>query len=153
MRAVSWRVYAAKDTAMTEDFIRLVRFKFGSDFTLGKLFLAGSFFGYTCEDTDRHLELGGEKLYGKTAIPRGRYQVVVSYSNRFKREMPELLLVRYFTGVRIHGGNDAADTLGCPLLGAELTDTGVRNCGPINSYLMDMLHAELRHGPAFITVE
>ena len=51
----------------------------------GELFTDGLLIGQILEDTDRHLEDGGEKLYGETAIPRGRYRVTLSYSNRFKR--------------------------------------------------------------------
>ena len=39
---------------------------------LGKLFVDGKLLGQTLEDQDRHLEAGGEKIYGATAIPRGR---------------------------------------------------------------------------------
>jgi hypothetical protein len=38
-------------------------------------------------------------------------------SNRFKRVMPLILDVQHFKGIRIHAGNSAKDTLGCPLVG------------------------------------
>ena len=46
-----------------------------------------------------------EKVYGKTCIPNGTYTVVLSYSNRFKRVLPELLDVPHFLGIRIHSLN------------------------------------------------
>lgn len=134
--------------------LRLHREVFGDSFTLGTMYLDGDFLGYTCEDTDRRLENGGEKVYGKTAIPRGQYPVFVSWSQRFQRYLPEVAGVRQFVGVRIHGGNDAGDTLGCILLGSKRTVDGVRECAAINKHLMEMLGwAEQRKEPVTLTVE
>ena len=104
--------------------------------TMGRMFLAGEFYGYTLEDTDRQLESGGEKIKGKTAIPRGEYKVTNSMSNRFKRIMPEVHNVPGFSGVRIHGGNTEADTEGCPLLGKRRTDIAIGDCAAINADLV-----------------
>ena len=60
-----------------------------------------------------------EKVYGKTCIPNGTYTVVLSYSNRFKRVLPELLDVPHFLGIRIHSGNSSKDTEGCIILGTK----------------------------------
>ena len=106
----------------------------------GRMFIDGAYFGETLEDPDRHLEDGGEKIDGGTAIPRGRYQLALTYSRRFGKIMPELLHVPGFSGVRIHGGNTEADTSGCILLGAERTDTGVANCAGINQKLLECLN-------------
>ena len=73
----------------------------------GKLFVDKLFFGETLEDKDRYLEFDGDKVFGDTAIPRGRYRVTLSPSQRFGRVMPEIHDVPDFTGVRIHGGNYA----------------------------------------------
>lgn len=117
--------------------IALKRHKFGDVFTLGTMHIDGLFLGYTCEDEDRKLEEVGvdAKIKGKTAIPRGRYEVVLSFSNRFQKIMPEVLSVPGFSGIRVHAGNSAANTSGCPLLGAEQTETGVRDCAAVNSTL------------------
>jgi len=112
----------------------------------GKLFIDGRYFGETLEDTDRELEKGGVKVYGESAIPRGRYPVVVSVSRRFGREMPEVLEVPEFSGIRIHGGNTEHDTLGCPLLGQVRTATGVANCKGINDRLLMTLKAAIQRG-------
>ena len=86
--------------------------------THGVLSVDGEFFCHTIEDTDRHLETHPElKRHGRTAIPRGLYKVGISFSNRFKKRMLEVRDVPGFTGIRIHGGRDANDTLGCPLVG------------------------------------
>lgn len=85
--------------------LALVRYGFGSVATLGDLFVDGVYFCKTLEDVDRKLECDGEKVYGKTAIPRGAYNVIIDWSPRFKRELPHVLDVPGFEGIRIHSGN------------------------------------------------
>lgn len=85
--------------------------------TLGKLYIDGTYQCETLEDRDRKLESGGKKVSGETCIPRGKYKVTIDYSNRFNRDLPHLLDVPDFTGVRIHSGNTRKDTSGCILLG------------------------------------
>lgn len=114
--------------------------------TFGKMFIDGRYFGETLEDTDREMEKGGVKVYGESAIPRGRYPVTVSLSRRFGREMPEVLDVPGFRGIRIHGGNTERDTLGCPLLGQVRTGMGVANCRGINERLLLTIKAALQRG-------
>lgn len=120
---------------------------------LGKLFVDGKLLGQTLEDMDRHLEDGGEKIYGETAIPRGGYKVQLSYSQRFKRIMPEVLDVPGFTGIRIHGGNKTEDTHGCPLLGAVRTTAGVAQCGGVNQRLINLIEAaEIRGEEIYLEI-
>jgi len=57
------------------------------------------------------------KIDRMTAIPAGEYAVVLSRSARFGRETPELLAVPGFSGIRMHRGNFATDTEGCPIVG------------------------------------
>ena len=112
---------------------------FADGFTLGKMYMDGVHLGFTAEDTDRRVESGGEKVPKQTAMPRGKFLVTLSHSNRFDKIMPEVHNVPQFTGVRIHGGNTAEDTEGCPLLGKERTGKGVRNCAAVNEKLIRAL--------------
>lgn len=90
-------------------------------YTLGKLSIDGDFFCHTLEPTWRKLE--ARKVFGKTAIPAGRYPVVITLSPKFKQWLPLLLHVPGFTGIRIHAGNTTKDTKGCILVG-ENTSKG-----------------------------
>jgi len=60
-----------------------------------------------------------EKVHGKTCIPYGTYTVRLSYSNRFRRILPEVLNVPHFLGIRLHSGNSSKDTEGCILVGTK----------------------------------
>ena len=100
--------------------IKLHRVQCWEKSTLGELSVDNVFFCYVLEDADRLLENNPEdKIHGETAIPRGTYNVVITYSNRFKTEMPLVCGVDGFEGIRIHAGNVIADTHGCPLVGSS----------------------------------
>lgn len=135
--------------------LRLHRDTFGKDFTLGRLFIAGVHFGYTCEDNDRELETNPEgKVNGQSAIPRGRYRITTSLSQRFGKELPILENVPGFAGIRVHGGNTAADTEGCLLLGRVRTLDGVANCADRVQALVKLINdAEADGNECWITVD
>ncbi len=98
-------------------------------YTIGRLsirrqvideYLTGSedeYFCDTLEPTWRDYANGAYKVKGRSAIPEGRYAVVISYSPKFKQWLPILLGVPRFSGIRIHAGNTAKDTEGCILVG------------------------------------
>lgn len=99
----------------------LERLQRDSDVTIGSLSVDGDFECWICEDPVR--EVSGQpvaswKVKGQTAIPAGTYVIDITMSARFKRELPLLLGVPGFDGIRIHPGNTAADTEGCLLPGA-----------------------------------
>lgn len=83
--------------------------------TVGELWVDGAFEAFTLED--RYRPPPEPKVQRATAIPVGRYQVIINMSQRFGVEMPLLLAVPGFQGIRIHPGNTAGDTEGCLLVG------------------------------------
>lgn len=81
----------------------------GDKYTIGHLYIDGNYYCDVLEDTDRGLssdmteeEIQKIKIYGKTAIPKGRYKIEVTYSPKFKRHLPLLIGVKGFSGIRIH---------------------------------------------------
>jgi hypothetical protein len=107
--------------------------------TIGELFINGKFFCYTLEDRERM-----EKVYGETAIPKGKYKVIISYSPRFKQLMPLLLNVPNFKGIRIHWGNYATHTEGCILVGSARSEDNLAIWNSKSTYkkLFDLLIKE-----------
>ena len=75
------------------------------------------YFCDTLEPTWRDYANGAYKVKGRSAIPEGRYAVVISFSPKFQQWLPILLGVPKFEGIRIHAGNCSEDTEGCILVG------------------------------------
>jgi hypothetical protein len=94
----------------------LKRIALKETYTIGHLYVDNVKFCDTLEDKVRP---DGVKVYGETAIPEGKYRVILTWSNRFKRRLPLLLNVPMFEGIRIHPGNTAVDTHGCILVGVN----------------------------------
>ena len=102
-------------------------------YTIGRLYirrqvmdeyLTGTEDDYFCdtlEPTWRDYEHGAYKVKGRSAIPEGRYAVVISWSPKFGAWLPILLggeeFNRKWQGIRIHAGNTSEDTEGCILVG------------------------------------
>ena len=104
--------------------LTLKRIAFKEKYTIGRLYIDGEYFCDTIEDKDRRLnndmglaEIMAKKRYGETAIPTGHYEVEITYSPKYKRMMAEIKDVKGFSGIRIHSGNTAKDTLGCLIVG------------------------------------
>lgn len=105
-----------------------------TDYTIGNLYIEGVLFCQAVEDKDRGLrqdmklsEIQKLKVYGKTAIPTGRYKIILSYSPKFKKTLPEIKDVPGYSGIRIHSGVNADDSLGCLILGENKIKGGVVN--------------------------
>lgn len=97
--------------------LSVVRSFFLEKCTIGKMFIDGQDLGiFTLEDVVR---ADGIKIPGATAIPAGAYKVIIDFSNHFQRDLPHILDVPNFVGVRIHPGNTDSDTQGCLLLGLD----------------------------------
>lgn len=117
--------------------IKLQRTARKATYTVGKVYIDGKYFCDSLEDTDRmatqvmpFTSTGGsvgywttpdgskiEKVYGKTAIPTGRYDVCSHWWEKYKCYVPMLLRVNGFLGILMHNGMTADHTEGCPLLG------------------------------------
>lgn len=119
----------------------LHRQTFSDKSSVGTLYVNGLKECHTLEDRDRHLEEGGEKVYGETAIPRNTYKVVITFSNRFKQPMPLLVDVPQFEGIRIHPGNTDQNTEGCILVGVGIGQDILYNSRQAYEKLFNKLEA------------
>lgn len=92
--------------------------------TLGHLEAEGRTLCDTLEPTWRNIPPHGtdKKVPGHTAIPEGRYPVVITHSPKLDAWLPLLLHVPGFSGIRIHAGNSPIDTRGCILVGIRNDD-------------------------------
>lgn len=118
--------------------------------TRGRLFLDGEPECLTLEDVVRD----GPKVLHETAVPAGRYRVVIDYSQRFGRMMPHILDVPGFEGVRIHSGNVADDTSGCVLVGLGKSEQGITRSRQAFDRLIQQLAPALARGEqVWITIE
>lgn len=113
--------------------------------TIGRLDVDGMFRCWTLEDVVR--PAGDAKVAGETAIPPGRYEVRITWSPRFQRELPLLLGVPGFEGVRIHAGNTVRDTEGCILVGEDVAHDGDAPVLLRSRLAFDVLFAKLSDVP------
>lgn len=130
--------------------ILLERKEFTEKSTIGDFIIDGEWFCYCLEDMVRE---PGVKVPGKTAIPEGRYRVVVDQSARFGRAMPHILDVPGFDGIRVHAGNTDKDTEGCPLLGFDKGPDFVGRSRLAFNQFFDRLYMALRDEECWITVK
>ena len=106
--------------------LEVVRYAYGDDSTLGKLYLSGvpdlAFECFTLEDERREV-----KVKGETCIPRGMYEVKLRHDSPKYKHFDErwpwhkgmlwLQNVPGFEYIYIHPGNTDDDTEGCLLVG------------------------------------
>ena len=111
------------------------------------------YFCDTLEPTWRDYEHGAYKVKGRSAIPEGRYAVVISWSPKFKQWLPILLGVPKFEGIRIHAGNTAKDTEGCILIGLnKLVGQVVDSRIWLHRLKQKIVEAKGRDEPVWITI-
>lgn len=122
--------------------------------TLGVLAVDGKEVCDTMEPTWRDLQKE-PKVKGCTAIPEGRYPVVITLSPKFGKWLPLLLNVPQFEGIRIHAGNTPMDTEGCILVGEYNEETGQLECSTLYVRLLKQLivEAKERDEGVWITVK
>ena len=104
--------------------LKLIRKYRCSNYCIDKLYINNEYFSDALEDPDRSLtdsmsleEIKKIKIKGNTCIPYGTYNITITYSPRFKKNLPLLNNVKGFDGIRIHSGNKPQDTEGCLLPG------------------------------------
>ena len=104
--------------------LKLIRKYRCSNYCIDKLYINNEYFSDALEDSDRGLtdtmsleEIKKIKIKGNTCIPYGTYNITITYSPRFKKNLPLLNNVKGFDGIRIHSGNKPQDTEGCLLPG------------------------------------
>ena len=139
-----------------EFFIVRDTFETGADnregFALGQMYLETELVCQTVEDEDRHMEDGNGKLYGKTAMPTGRYELEL-YNSPKHGWVPLFKNVPGFTFTEIHKANHAEELLGCVAVGTRRTDMGVENCAPALALIVaEMRQAKIEDRKVFCTI-
>jgi hypothetical protein len=128
--------------------ITVLRKYFSEKSTIGELLIQNKRFCFTLEDRVRE----GPKVPKETAIPEGRYQVIIDFSNRFQRDMPHILDVPGFEGIRIHSGNTDKDTEGCLLLGLTRGVDFVGNSKTAFGMFFEFLKSALTRESVYVTI-
>jgi hypothetical protein len=126
----------------------VTRQTFTDESTIGELTIDGVHQCFTLEDKVRP-----EKIFGQTAIPAGRYEVVVNESAHFHKLLPELVDVPNFEGVRIHSGNKPADTEGCILVGRTKGTNVINESRDAFNALFPKIQAAVAHERVFIEIK
>jgi len=109
--------------------------------SIGRLFMGQAYECFTAEDRIRT----GKKIAAETAIPTGRWRVVATWSPKFKKVLPEII-VPGWSGLRFHGGHDEKDTAGCVLCGYSKDPEGIYESAPaakaVNATIMAAFKAK-----------
>lgn len=110
----------------------------------------------TLEDTVREIigaPVESWKIPGETAIPRGRYLVKWTWSNRFQKFTPQVMDVPGFAGIRIHAGNTDKDTEGCILVGHGRGDDRILNSGDTRDRLYELVQLWVGNDDVWLTIQ
>ena len=126
--------------------IRVKRIARKDGYTIGRMSLNNEYFCDTLEDTDRGLkstmseeEILSKKRKGITAIPTGEYDVILTFSPKFKRVLPLFLNVPGYQYIRVHHGNLPSSTDGCLLVGENKIKGQIVNSRATLERLMSVL--------------
>jgi hypothetical protein len=122
-------------TTMTLTLRRLSHSKHG---TFGVLLVNGEKPVYTLEETE--LE-----------IPPGTYPIELTFSPRFHRQLP-LLIVPHRSAIRIHAGNWPRDSSGCILVGTRKGNDMILGSLDALDPLIQQIHSALDAGDSVIIV-
>lgn len=107
----------------------------------------GNVLGYTMEPAVRK----GTKVPGKTAIPTGTYDCVVSFSKKFQKPLPFVANVPGFSTVRIRGGNAPGDSSGDILAAKNFDPKSNVIYGNVTSSIIE--HMMEYYGEAVVTID
>jgi hypothetical protein len=126
---------------------------FAENYTIGKLMVGEEYFCDTLEDKVRDYNEDGDldepeegKVSGETAIPYGRYRMILKRSPKFKRDLPCILNVNDFTNILIHAGNGDNDTSGCILVGENKIKGHLMRSRYWETKLVELLKTYLIYG-------
>ena len=136
--------------------INLKRTDFTENSTISDVTINGNWVCYVLEDKDRQGNNAWDsslKVKGKTAIPRGTYEIAITFSNRFQKYLPLLIGVPDFEGIRIHPGNKPEDTEGCLLPGQFKNRDMVTSSKAAFSNLFALIQQAVKKEKVFITIE
>lgn len=111
--------------------IELTRIFSGDSYTIGHLAIDGE---TLCDTLEPSMTSG-------MRIPEGEYVVKVTYSPKFKRNLP-LIVVPGRKGIRFHRGNTAKDTTGCVVVGYNTVKGALTNSTECEESLCNKLGDE-----------
>lgn len=144
--------------------ISLKRIYTNNQYTIGHLYVDGTYVCDVIEDADRGLkdsmtleEIRQKKIKDRTAIPQGNYKVTMNViSPRFSKKkyykdfcggrLPRITSVKGFDGVLIHIGNTDKDSSGCLIVGYNKEKGKVLNSKQAFEKLYKMLDSANRNG-------
>ena len=144
--------------------LKILRRYFKKGYTIGRFFVNDRSLCDTIEDPIRELndynhdgdfdDPGEGKIYGRTAIPAGRYKVKFTYSPKLKRKLPLLSQVPGFSGIRIHGLKNAKWSEGCPGVGENKKPGELVNYKYWETIICQLVEKTIKEGrEIFITIK
>lgn len=86
----------------------------------------------------------------QTLIPEGTYMLNLTYSPKFRRQLPIIsnYQVKESRGIRIHAGNSVKDSIGCILIGnsADLVNMSIGDSQRAVDQLVKAIRKWMREG-------